>query len=129
MGKIITAVIVVILIALGIYYIYGRGSYPYQQPAAQQPALEQSAISSGQNQGVSVTIKNFSFSPASLTIKAGTTVVWTNQDSVAHTVTFASFDSGNIAPGQTFKHTFTANGTFSYHCGIHPGMIGTIVVQ
>ncbi len=77
----------------------------------------------------------FAFSPASLTIKAGTTVTWKNTTTVPHTVTSddgKSFDSGSskpIAPGGTFSFTFTTAGTFAYHCTIHPFMKATIIVQ
>jgi len=52
-------------------------------------------------------------------------------DAVTHTVTSdnAAWDSGNIPAGGTFKFTFTTAGTFPYHCTIHPGMTGTIIVQ
>lgn len=79
-----------------------------------------------------VVIKNFAFHPASLTIKHETTVVWINQDSVAHTVTAndGSFDSGAIAPGKIFRHTFLTEGvTVRYHCTIHPSMMGRVIVQ
>jgi plastocyanin len=76
-----------------------------------------------------ITIQNFVFSPASLTIKAGTIVTWANKDSVTHTVTSSSFNSGNIAPGEKFQFTFASPGTYAYSCGIHPSMKGTIVVQ
>lgn len=76
------------------------------------------------------------FDPASLPVKVGTTVVWTNQDAAAHTVTSGdpsagpsgAFDSGLIKPGDTFKHTFTTAGTTSYFCTIHPWMTGKIIV-
>jgi amicyanin len=79
---------------------------------------------------------SFAFSPASLTIKAGTTVTWKNTTAAPHTVTSddgKSFDSGSanpIAPQSgTFSFTFTTAGTFAYHCAIHPFMKATIVVQ
>ena len=76
------------------------------------------------------------FDPSSLSVKVGTTVVWTNKDSAAHTVTSGDptagpsgqFDSGIIKPGNTFKHTFTNTGTTSYYCSIHPWMTGKIIV-
>lgn len=76
------------------------------------------------------------FDPASLSVKIGTTVVWTNQDSAAHTVTSGTpsggpsgeFDSGLIKPGDNFKHTFTAAGTESYFCTVHPWMTGKVIV-
>lgn len=79
-----------------------------------------------------VVIKNFAFHPASLTIKHETTVIWVNQDSVTHTVTAndGSFDSGPIAPGKTFRHTFLTEGVaVRYHCTIHPSMLGRVIVQ
>jgi plastocyanin len=78
---------------------------------------------------------SFAFSPASLTIKAGTTVTWKNSTAASHTVTSddgKSFNSGTsnpIASGATFSFTFNTPGTFAYHCAIHPTMKATIVVQ
>jgi len=78
-----------------------------------------------------VSIKNMAFSAGILKISAGTTVKWTNNDGMTHTVTAddASFDSGNIAPGASFSQTFNAKGTFAYHCSIHAGMKATVEVQ
>jgi plastocyanin len=77
-----------------------------------------------------VTIAGFAFSPAALTIEAGTTVTWTNQDSATHTATAddGSFDTGNIAQGQSVSITFDTPGTFTYHCSIHPNMVASITV-
>lgn len=77
------------------------------------------------------------FDPASLSAKVGTTVVWTNNDTTAHTVTSGdpsagpsgTFDSGLIKPGNTFKYTFSTAGTVSYFCSVHPWMTGKVVVQ
>ena len=84
----------------------------------------------GNNTGDAISIKNFAFSSSSLSVAKGTTVTWTNNDAVTHTVTAddASFDSGNIAPGATFSHTFTTAGTVAYHCNIHTNMKANIVV-
>ena len=78
----------------------------------------------------SVSIPAHSFSPASVTIAVGGTVRWTNGDRDSHTVTAdnGSFDSGILAPGGTFSHTFPTAGTFAYHCEIHPDMRGTVTV-
>lgn len=80
--------------------------------------------------GDAVKIIDFGFTPASLTVKAGTTVTWANTGSATHTVTSdnGSFDSGNLAPSATFSHAFTTAGTFAYHCAIHHSMVGTITV-
>lgn len=78
-----------------------------------------------------VSIVGMAFSPATLTISVNSTVKWTNNDGVTHTVTSdaALFDSGNIAPGGAYSRTFTTAGTYSYHCAIHTYMLGTIIVQ
>ena len=74
--------------------------------------------------GSTVEIKNFAFSPVTITISKGQTVTWTNMDSAPHTVTSTSgiFDSGSIGNGQTFSYTFNNAGTFEYSCTIHPSM-------
>ena len=71
------------------------------------------------------------FRPALLTVPAGTKVVWVNKGSKAHTVVSNDklFDSGLVNIGGEFSHTFTAPGTYSYHCAPHAKMIGQIVVQ
>jgi plastocyanin len=79
-----------------------------------------------------VSIPGFSFDPASLTINQGDIVTWTNNHTVNHTTTSddgTEWDSGTMAPGATFSHTFTTAGTFPYHCAIHPAMLGTITVE
>jgi plastocyanin len=78
-----------------------------------------------------VNIKSQSFQPSTLSVPAGTTVTWHNQDNAQHTVTSdinGQFDSSAIATGKKFTYTFTNPGSYSYHCSIHPGMKGTIVV-
>jgi amicyanin len=79
-----------------------------------------------------VHIDNFVFQPAELKIKVGTTVTWTNKDSVGHDVTGAGFKSGaagGMQQGDTFKHKFTAAGTFKYRCTVHPNMKGAVIVK
>jgi len=78
---------------------------------------------------VSVSIKNFAFSPNAVTVNRGTTVTWVNEDSVAHTVSGESFESDSLSQGQSFSFTFNDSGTFSYSCSIHPSMKGTIAVN
>ncbi|MBX6380129.1 plastocyanin [Thermoflavifilum aggregans] len=86
---------------------------------------------SGGSSGNIISISNYSFSPSSLTIAKGTTIKWTNQDPVTHTVTEdnGKFDSGNLPYGQSYSYTFSDTGTYHYHCSIHTYMKGTIVVQ
>jgi plastocyanin len=98
-------------------------------PAAPAPATPAGEMDS--NASMAVTIKDYAFTPATLTVPAGTTVTWTNNDPVPHTATASdgSFDSGNLNPGQSFSFTFATPGSFSYVCQYHAGMKGTIVVQ
>jgi plastocyanin len=80
-----------------------------------------------------VQMRNNAFVPPALTVSPGTTVTWVNQDNVLHTATSSSaglfFDSGNLAKDQTFSFQFDSTGTFVYHCKLHAGMTGTIIVQ
>jgi predicted lipoprotein with Yx(FWY)xxD motif len=81
---------------------------------------------------VQVTIQNFAFSPQTITVAPGTTVTWTNKDSVNHTVTSdtdAWPDSGNLATNRTFSHTFANTGTYTYHCALHPSMTAKVIVS
>jgi len=87
--------------------------------------------SGGMATGDAVSIQNFAFSVGTLNVSAGTAVTWTNNDATTHTVTAddGSFNSGNIAPGSKFSHTFSAKGTVNYHCSIHPMMKASVVVN
>lgn len=79
---------------------------------------------------VAVSIAKFQFTPSPLTIRKGTTVVWTNKDDATHTVSSDSglFSSGSIIKGNSYSFTFEKTGTFPYICGFHPGMRGIIEV-
>jgi plastocyanin len=79
-----------------------------------------------------VQIKNFAFGPATITAAVGGTVTWTNGDTTDHTVTFDDTSvksSDHISGGSTYQVTFTKAGTFTYHCSIHPTMLGTVTVS
>jgi predicted lipoprotein with Yx(FWY)xxD motif len=81
---------------------------------------------------IQVTIQNFAFSPQTITVAPGTTVIWTNKDNFDHTVTSdtgAWPDSGNLATNHTFSHTFTKAGTYPYHCAIHSSMTAKVIVS
>ncbi|PZH13122.1 amidase [Streptomyces sp. NTH33] len=79
-----------------------------------------------------VAIKNFAFSPATLKVKAGTTVTWTNQDTDAHTVTSAKaggpLHSAALATHAAYSYRFTKPGAYAYLCTIHPFMTATVEV-
>ena len=78
-----------------------------------------------------IVVKDFMFSPTPLTVKAGSTVTWTNMDDEPHTVVSDSgmFKSGGMDTNDSFSFKFDKPGTYHFTCSIHPRMVGTIVVQ
>lgn len=79
---------------------------------------------------VKISIKDFTFNPAEVTIKVWTTVTWTNEDSAPHTATLdGEFDSKSLSQWQSFSYTFTKTWTFDYICTFHPHMMGKIIVN
>ena len=117
------------------------GAVPGQQPAPPAPASPEATAAAAPTeaaaapteapaaQTANVTIANFAFDPGTLNITAGTTVVFTNNDSATHTATAddGSWDTGNLAQGASASITFDTPGTYTYHCAIHPSMTATIV--
>ncbi|HJZ76542.1 MAG TPA: plastocyanin/azurin family copper-binding protein [Vicinamibacterales bacterium] len=71
------------------------------------------------------------YAPNPVSVPVGGTVTWMNNDSVAHNSVSNTgvWNSSTIAPGGTYSYTFPTAGSFSYHCSIHPGMVGTVTVQ
>lgn len=114
-----------------------------QVPARQQTAPstniapvmagEQSSSPQQQNQQT-VSILNYAFDPATVSVKSGTTVTWVNNDPVPHKIVSGTgsadglFGSNNLAQGESYSFTFATAGTFDYFCQIHPSMKGRIVV-
>jgi plastocyanin len=78
-----------------------------------------------------VAIDNFAFGPAAITVAAGTTVTWTNNDDIPHTVraTDGSFASRPLDSADSYSFTFTKPGVYRYFCSIHPKMVGTVIVK
>jgi plastocyanin len=76
-------------------------------------------------------IRGMAFGPSRLEVAAGTTITWTNNDPVAHTVTAddGTWDSGEIEPGKTWSRTFPQAGEFAFHCTPHPFMKAVVVVR
>jgi len=104
---------------------------PAAAPEPAQPAPKRQRTSAKAAGSGSVTIADFQFTPAQITINQGDTVTWTNNGPAAHSATApdGSFDTGIFPAGQSRTHTFSDAGTFSYICTPHPNMHGTIVVQ
>ena len=89
------------------------------------------APSVAQQNVVPVTIDNFVFEPARLTVKAGTTVTWLNRDDIPHTVAAKDrlFKSKVMDTDESYSFTFSTPGEYAYFCSLHPHMTGTIVVE
>lgn len=88
----------------------------------EEPAVEQAEVA----------MIDISFDPADITVPVGATVVWTNEDAVDHTATAGgdTWDSGVVAPGESFDFEFDEPGTYTYLCEIHPTVMqGTITVE
>ena len=107
----------------------GGGSTKAKEPAKPKTG-------GGGGKAAAVSLKNIQFSPKALSVAAGTTVTWTNDDSVNHDVTKTggpgpkfSSGSGNMAQGDTYKQKLTTPGKIDYVCTVHPGMAGTITVK
>lgn len=98
-------------------------------PPAAGPRVEGADGAAGEV--VEAGMRGFAYVPPRLEVVSGTTVEWTNQDAVPHTVTAAEggFDSGLIGPGARWRHTFSRPGVYSFHCTPHPFMKGTVVVR
>jgi plastocyanin len=82
--------------------------------------------------GIEIKIDNFNFGPMTLTVAAGTTVTWTNNDDVPHTVVSedkTTFKSKALDTGEHFSYTFSKPGKYPYFCSVHPKMVAEIVVQ
>lgn len=117
-ASIVAALLLLIVLSAGISCQgYGKPA-PSPAPA---PAASSNAVS----------ISNFAFSPASITVPAGTKVAWTNNDSAPHTVTSNTdaFESGSLSHGGIFSFTFAQKGTYEYHCSFHSSMNGKVVVE
>jgi plastocyanin len=110
---------------------------PPQQPQQQQPPAEPQTTTPEEEPPPiavaaapgSVSIRDFSFSPGTVTINVGETVTWTNTGEEDHTATGDGFDTGLLSRGQSGSHTFGSAGNFSYICTPHPFMKGTVVVR
>lgn len=76
-----------------------------------------------------VIIQDYAYQPAEITIQSGETVTWINMDSVKHTATGDSFDSGLFGKDESFQQTFDETGTYDYICTPHPYMKGKVIVE
>lgn len=136
MKKALYLALLSILIVGGLLAVVSCGSSSATTPATTPTTGTQVQPPPGGTTGpdfkpATVTIKDFAFSPETLTVSIGTTVTWTNEDSVSHIVGSRTmvFTSDLLAHGKSYSFTFNDAGTFEYYCTIHPTMVGHIIVK
>lgn len=147
LGIVLVLIGIIIVVAIGGYFVMQmapktnvpagtntqtntNGNTQPTVPAANTPSTNTPPASTAGTYNVE--IKNFAFSPTSLTIKKGDSVVWTNQDSANHKLasdTGSEIESSSLANGETYSHAFENTGTYDYHCSIHPSMKAKIIVE
>lgn len=100
---------------------------PEPEPAAEpEPARKDTTVRAAAS--ATVSIRDFSFAPRSVTVNVGDSVTWRNAGDEPHTATGSGFDTGSLASGASGSHRFASAGTFSYKCTPHPFMTGTVRV-
>ena len=126
------AVVTVIMLTLSLLVAAcGNGGSSDTTATAAPSSGSSTTASAGGGSEVEVIMTNRSYDPETVTIKVGDTVTWVNEDAPQHDVVAdnGEFKSDLFDEGQTFSFTFTQAGTYPYHCSIHPGMTGTVIVE
>jgi len=128
-----TLIVIAVLVAAGgVWYFVAHKTTNNNMNSMNMSNSSASTTNQSQVTTNAVTIQNFAFSPANITVKKNTTVTWTNKDSVAHTVMETDGQTGpnsnDINQGAKYSFTFNTPGTYHYHCSIHPEMVGTVTV-
>src|SRR5919108_4798768 len=108
-----------------------------RRAAGAAPSTSPTTVANATVTNAAVTVKQFQFMPAELTVKVGTTVTWTNQDDILHTATSGAtpgtadgkFDGPMDGRGKSFSHLFDQSGRYPYFCNRHNSMTGTVVVE
>lgn len=113
------------IIAFGAFFLRSRDSSGTGQSTILPNAIAPAATSAVTH----VSMRNLQFDPATIEVKSGDVVEWKNDDLVPHTATSASFNSGTIVSGESWSHTFTNIGNFSYVCTFHPQMKGVVIAK
>ncbi len=122
----------IVLVAVVTLFVVIAGCTSYSPPST-PPQTTQPQVTGTPT----VTIQNFAFSPATITVPRGTTVTWVNQDSASHTIFSDApgpggqgslFSSNSLANGEGYSYKFDNPGTYLYHCSVHPSMKATVIV-
>ncbi len=104
-------------------------SFGLSKASHARPVVSEQSSSSDKYQ---IKIDNFSFAPETLTVPAGATVTWVNQDDVPHNIVSSegkTLKSPVMDTDEKFSYTFTKPGTYPYYCGIHPKMTAKVIVE
>ncbi|HXD74308.1 MAG TPA: plastocyanin/azurin family copper-binding protein [Vicinamibacterales bacterium] len=116
-------------VSLAAAFAVGCGSSNSSTPASPTPTPTVTGPSVSMVAGASL-LTSTAYSPGSLTVARGSSVTFVNNDNTSHTATASGqFDTGLINPGSSKTVTLSTAGTVTYHCTIHPGMTGTLIVQ
>lgn len=125
MNRTVWIVLIIVVLAIAGWLLFRNGGYKTTTPSTNTNTATPTSSSA-------VSIENMSFVPQSVTVAKGTTVTWTNNDSVGHTVTESDGKTGpksaTLGKGETYSFTYDTAGTFAYKCSIHPSMTGTVIV-
>ena len=118
--------LILVVVGVGAYVLYNNPTVRTQV----ENVVPQSQSETAEQLSDTVVVRNFAFGPKTITISAGQSVTWTNNDAVDHTATSdeGTWDTGVIARGESKSITFAVPGTYTYHCTPHPFMTGTVVV-
>jgi plastocyanin len=132
----ISASLLLIALVTGCGGGYSSTPSPSSPSPTPAPAPSPSPAPSGSTATITIptnarTLGTGAFVPNPATVAQGTAITWANTDSTNHDIVSDTgvWDSGRIAAGDSFRFTFATRGTYPYHCSLHPGMTGTIVVQ
>lgn len=125
-------VVVLVLVVVGGMWWMGVGPFAKSMTPSEMTQMAVPTTATVAPVANEVVIQDFAYAPATLTVKAGTTVTFTNKDLTSHSATASdgvSFDTGLIGQNESATVTFDKPGTYAYYCSVHPSMKGTIVVE
>jgi plastocyanin len=125
------SVATIAILVLGTWMIACAGPTAVPAVSSSAAATSTTGPDKGQSTATEIKIDNFSFSPATHTVAAGTTVTWVNHDDIPHNIVSSEqkFKSKPLDTDDKFSFTFSTPGTYQYFCGLHPKMVGKVIVE